>query len=1715
MKRRISIPALVRALVALSAGQCLSVSVSLRVLLAAFVLLMVSTTARAQSYTEGFDNITTLTANGWFMKNNSAPVGSTGWFQGRTTTFSAQAGPASSYIAADYNNVGSTGTISNWLLTPVRTLRNGDTFSFYTRTVSPVQYPDRLQLWLSLNGSSTNVGSTAESLGDFTTLLLDINPTLTTTGYPINWTQYTVTVSGLSAPTSGRFGLNYYVHNGGPSGTKSDYIGIDSVSYSVAGPVVANNVTLSVLPGATATIGNDKLKVATANGDAVTYTLATPPTRGTLKLDGTALSANNTFTQADIDANKLTYTAGSTLGSDSFGFSASDGGKSVTGTFNINIIETPSLIVTTTSDNSTSTDSLTSLREAIAYANTNAGDDIITFSSLFNSAQTINLAGVLPDLNSTITITGPSVGVTVRRNTGGSYRIFNITAGNTVTVSQLTLTNGNTTGSGGAIFSDGTLTLTNCTLSGNIASSFGGAVYSRGGRTVALNNCKLISNQASSGGALCIDRLLTGSVTTVNNCTFSNNQATTDAGAILNDGSNGKNASLTVQNSTFNGNSANWGGAIYSTGRDGGVATFQLQNSTFSGNSAVEDGGAIFNDSRRTGSGSLAISNCTFNGNSANSAGGVFNITTNDGNAPVTLTNTLLKAGTGTNLENVLGTITSLGYNLCTDNGAGFLTGSGDQINVADPKLGSLDIANGGPTATHALLQDSPAINAGDPTFDGTGKTDQRGQARVQRGRLDIGAYESSFPLNTAPVVDTNTGLTLTVGTTATIGNDKIKVTDGDGDTITYTLTAAPTMGTLKLNTTDLAANGTFTQADIDANKLSYTAGNATGSDSFEFSANDGNGGSVTGTFNITINDPLQSNPYTVTTTDDHNDGACTVGDCTLREAVNAANADGLDSTINLAAGATYTFATNDPQNTYRDTALAYLVSDNAAGHDLTINGNGATIARSSAGGTQSLRFFVVNGGADISINNVTFSNGKNPYGGAIVNGNGPNAKLTLTGCTFSGNSTSTLGGAIFNQDSTLTITNCTFSGNSASGNGEGGALYNYGSGTVTINNSTLAFNSATNSGGAIYNVNTLTLNSSIVAQNSAPNSPDIYKAGGSVSGDYNLIESSDGWSFNTGGTHNIVGRNPRFADEGLADNGGPTKTIALKSNSPALDKGKDFSSTGKDQRGQTRPKEQANRTNASGGDGSDIGAYEEQSDLPVLINTAPEADDQNVSVFEDDSVTITLGATDGEDDALTFTITQAPANGTLLNADNSAIVGNQPATNQVKYTPNANYNGADSLKFKVNDGTVDSNEATVSITVDSVSDAPVAVADSYQVAQNGTLNVAAPGVLFNDTNVDNDTVTAELVRDVANGTLTLNANGSFTYQPDPGFVGQDTFTYNGTDGHLDGNVVTVTISVLALPRVTQITPAAGAPGTVITVNGSNFNIVNGISLGGVTVNNLTVIGNTRLTFQVPAGALIGPVVLQTAVGNSSSGLFTVAPRNASLGSTSGAVNDLLMVSGTNIGGALLKVTIGGATASIVTLSPDYSFVQVRIPANAVTGDVMVSNAGGSTKAGDFTMMPRVSGLSPSKGAAGTLVTINGRGLNGVSDVQFGGVSVGAGNFTVVSSTKITAIVPALALSGPVSVMTPQGAVQSAREFLAAPRVSSVSPSSAAIGTNVTITGANLSTASVSINGRAQQTLSRSATQLVFKVATRTTSGNLVVSNAAGSANAETFTVTP
>ena len=323
---------------------------------------------------------------------------------------------------------------------------------------------------------------------------------------------------------------------------------------------------------------------------------------------------------------------------------------------------------------------------------------------------------------------------------------------------------------------------------------------------------------------------------------------------------------------------------------------------------------------------------------------------------------------------------------------------------------------------------------------------------------------------------------------------------------------------------------------------------------------------------------PAAAATFTVTKTADTADGVCDA-DCSLREAIIAANASAVADTIELPAG-TYTRTIAGANEDLAATGDLDIAGGSASG-GLTINGDGAVTTIIDGGDLD--RVFHVRSGT-VSISGVTIQNGSGGEGGGIYNV----GTLTLTNSTVSGNTAPSNGGGIYNY-STLTLTNSTVSGNAAPT--DGGGIYNFG-GTLTLTNSTVSGNTATSSGGGIYNSShsyTLaTLTNSTITNNSAGSGSGggIARAG-STSNFVNLKNTivanstsggnclgtmaSNGNNLDSDGTCGLAGptdqtnTNPQLGP--LADNGGPTQTHALLAGSPAIDAGNNAGCPATDQR--------------------------------------------------------------------------------------------------------------------------------------------------------------------------------------------------------------------------------------------------------------------------------------------------------------------------------------------------------------------------------------------------------------------------------------------------------------------------------------------------------------------------------------------------------------------
>jgi len=180
-------------------------------------------------------------------------------------------------------------------------------------------------------------------------------------------------------------------------------------------------------------------------------------------------------------------------------------------------------------------------------------------------------------------------------------------------------------------------------------------------------------------------------------------------------------------------------------------------------------------------------------------------------------------------------------------------------------------------------------------------------------------------------------------------------------------------------------------------------------------------------------------------------------------------------------------------------------------------------------------------------------------------------------------------------------------------------------------------------------------------------------------------------------------------------------------------------------------------------------------------INDAPVANSMSVSTNENRmmQLDITLDVTDVDGDNLTYAIVSDVSDGT------TSLSGST-----VTYTPNQDWNGEDTFTFKANDGTVDSNTATVTITVDAVNDAPVVSNVTASTDEDVTVNITLTG-----TDIEGDALTYSTVSNPSGGSVTISGETA-AYTPNQDWNGVDTFTYQANDGELDSNIATATITV-------------------------------------------------------------------------------------------------------------------------------------------------------------------------------------------------------------------------------------------------------------------------------------------------------------------------------
>ena len=324
---------------------------------------------------------------------------------------------------------------------------------------------------------------------------------------------------------------------------------------------------------------------------------------------------------------------------------------------------------------------------------------------------------------------------------------------------------------------------------------------------------------------------------------------------------------------------------------------------------------------------------------------------------------------------------------------------------------------------------------------------------------------------------------------------------------------------------------------------------------------------------------------------------------------------------------------------------------------------------------------------------------------------------------------------------------------------------------------------------------------------------------------------------------------------------------------------------------------------------------------------------------------------------------------------------------------------------------------------------------------------------------------------------------------------------------------------VIKAPTITSFTPAVGAEGTVVTLNGTNLASVTGVTINGLSAGPVTVVSPTSVRVTIPTGATTGRLaVVNPAAGPVTSATdFRVAPRIVSVSPAQATPGTMVTLAGATFGGAT-SVKFGAvAVAPLSFTVVSNNSITATVPATAISGRVTVTTpAGTATSPADFIVIraPTISSFTPAAGPIGTSVTVNGTNLASVTSVSFNDTM--ASSVTILSATSLRAVVPASATSGKITVVDPAGQVLSAGSFAVTPSIDGFQPSRGAPGTIVTITGqaftgatavrvGTVLAANISVTG---------STQITAAVPPTALSGPLSVTTASGTGtSASSFTV--
>jgi hypothetical protein len=443
-----------------------------------------------------------------------------------------------------------------------------------------------------------------------------------------------------------------------------------------------------------------------------------------------------------------------------------------------------------------------------------------------------------------------------------------------------------------------------------------------------------------------------------------------------------------------------------------------------------------------------------------------------------------------------------------------------------------------------------------------------------------------------------------------------------------------------------------------------------------------------------------------------------------------------------------------------------------------TITGGNATLYRDSTHAFGGGMF--ISGSSPTLTNNIITGNVSN-YGGGMYIGNGSNP--TLMNITFSGNlAGGGFGGGVFNNNgSNPTFTNVTFSGNSAGS--FGGGICNVNNSNPTLINATFTGNSAV--GGGAINGGSPAIRNSIFWGNTAGGSTDVIGSQFYESTPTIFDSVVQGGCPDGSTCTNIITTDPKLGT--LGNYGGSTQTISLQRGSSAIDAGNDATCATTDQRGMARPQ----------GTHCDIGAFEYiDTNTPPVITEGVSITPAIYLKSPPIATNWTLHAIDAEADTLTWSISTSASHGT-------ASASGTGASNEVSYTPNADYIGLDSFVVQVDDGNGGADSIAVDVTVRPNDPPIIEEGDSISrvMRKNGFPMPFTLTLFASDPNWDTLTWSISDAADHGTAGFVSGQNwGNLTYVPETDYLGSDSFDVTVSDGNGGTDTITVNVTIFTPP---------------------------------------------------------------------------------------------------------------------------------------------------------------------------------------------------------------------------------------------------------------------------------------------------------------------------